>query len=617
MVWLKRSFLFLVILGVFLVTAEGGVHQRTGIWDTKSILGEEIDIGGRENWEIIPPPTTNYSFKGDVALENGRILLLFSSEKGDILLYSKEAKEEKPVKIVPIDLKGERASSIRSAKILKNNEDEATLEVIFLTKSNRMMRQAFSLGREKRFLEIRPLENAGAVQVRTPIRFTIIPAYTEYKDAGVGYQQACQDVVFNPRDYSASRLLLPVENIILNLIDGEERIVTITWPFGEQTVSALLSGKGKRRFIDVIQVTFDKKSVYIGILEAPGIWHEVKLDEIPYLKDVAIDWKRPFPAGWKTNFCRKKRNLSIDFKKERYTRWKPEEGFIVWPCWFDGEKAFLHLNRKVLRYKGRDIALDNIALIYPLGREKNIPQEVDTPGDILRQTLGDTRYKQMLDLGKRLSYAVGRWPGERPAILGACAANGALLRLFKKGLATEQAFLVDLLVNGVLRTVDHTLRQLEGFKLSTQKIMEFISTTKKENPRLVPFLGKMEKILREMEQELEGRFYTPWFKRIGKDALWKEFRPAVMEYTIEVGERIKKLAREGNPEELVEVRVLRPQLGYWMTENATAVYRRHLRYLQQEAIIVAAESEKPEVMKAAEKIRRLAREARRNPGWGF
>ena len=595
MVWLKRLFLFSVILVVFSVPAEGANHHGARIWDTGNILSEEIDIGEREDWEMIPSPTTNYSFQGDVALENEQILLLFPSEKGSILLYSKEAKKEKPVKIIPLDLKGVGASSIHSSKILKNSEDEVTLEVSFLTRSNRIVCQAFSLGSGKRFLEIRPLENAGAVQVHTPTRFTIIPAFGEH------------DLVFDPRDYSASYLLLPSENIVLNLIDGEERIVIITWPFGEQIVSALLSGEGEGRFIDATEVTFfDKQSVYVGVLEAPKIWHKVKLNDLPYLKDIAIDWKRPFPAGWKTNFCARRRSFSVNFGT-RFTQWLPEEDFFVWPCWFDGEKTFFHLNKKVLKYR-------DIAIIYPLEREKTTPTGVDTPVDILRQTLGEDAYKYMVTLGKRLPLAVEPWPGERPSIIGACAATVALDRLFERGLATEQAFLTELIVNGSLGTVDHTLRHLEGLKLSTQKIVEFISTAKKDNPSLIPFLEQMEGIVREMTQELEDRFYTSWLNMIGKDALWKEPRAAVMEYTIEVAETIKRVVREGNP---AEVRALLPLLSYWHSEGATAIYRRHLRNLQQEAIIVAAESGEPEVMMAAEEIRRLAREVRRNPGWGL
>lgn len=597
MVRLKGLFLFLVILMVFSVPAEGANYRGVRIWDTGSLLGKEIDVGEREDWEIITSPTTNYSFQGDVALENERILILFSSEKGSVLLHSKESKKEKPIKIIPLDLEGARASSIRSSKILKNSEDEVTLEVSFLASGNRIMRQAFSLGREKRFVEIRPLENAGAVQVHTQTRFTIIPAFAEH------------DLVFDPRDYSASHLLLPSENIILNLIDGEERIVIITWPFGEQRVNALLKGKGEGRFIKAIEVTFDKQSVYVGILEAAGIWHEVRLDDFLYLKDVALDWRRPFPAGWKANFYAERRSMFIKFRATRSSMWQPEEGWFVWPCWFEGEKAMFRLNKKVLKYR-------DIALIYPLGRDKATPAGVDTPSDILRQTLGDELWNSIRARGKQIPMQVEPWPGERPHIIGACAAVVALRRLFERGLAAEQAFLVELVVNGVISSVDSDLRRIEGYRRSTRKIKEFINAVKGDNPALTSFLEKMEKIIRELEKERYEIRFLPWLRLIGKeDAGWKESRALKIEYTIiEVGERIKRLARE-DPENLPESRVLRSKLGYWTVHEP--IYRRHLRRLQQEAIIVAAESGEPEVMRAAEEIRRLAMEARRNPGHGF
>lgn len=596
MVWLKRVFFFLIILVVFLLPARGEVHHRVRLWDTKSLLDEEVDIGERENWKIILPPTTDYSFKGDIAIENEQILLLFSSEKGSIFLYSKEEDKKKTVKIIPLDLKGVESSRICSSRILKNSEDEVTLEVCFLSGNNRIVRQAFSLGSGKRFVEIRPLENAGTIQVHTQTRFTIIPAFGEH------------DLVFDPRDYSTSHLLLPSENIILNLIDGEERIVIITWPSVKQRVSALLSGKGDRRFINATEVSFEKQNVYVGILEAEGIWHKVYLDDLPYLKDIAIEWRRPFPAGWKTNFYAEKRSISIKFGT-RFTKWMPEEGFFIWPCWFDGEKAFFRLNKKVLKYR-------DIALIYPLRRDKATPAGVDTPSDILRQTLGDDLWEHIRARGKQIPLQIDPWPGERPSIIRACAAAAALERLFKKGLVTEQAFLVDILVNGVIMQADIDLRKTEAYILSTQKIKNFISATKGDNPAVTSFLERMEKIISKLEKERYERQFRPWLAQIGKqDAGWEESRAIKMEYTIEVGEKIKRLARERNPEILSEIPVLRAELGYWMLHEP--LYRRYLRYLQQEAVIVAAESGEPEVMRAAEKIRRLAREARRNPGYGF
>lgn len=296
--------------------------------------------------------------------------------------------------------------------------------------------------------------------------------------------------------------------------------------------------------------------------------------------------------------------------KTRFTKWLPEEGHFVWPCWFDGEKAMFQLNKKVLR-DNRDIALT-----YPLKRDKTTPKEVATPSDILKQTLGDELWGHIQARGKRIPHQVKPWPGIGPLIIGACAADVALDRLFKRNLATEQAFLVDLMVNGVVSAaINSDTRMTEGNKLATEKIKKFINTARGDNPAVNSFLEGMEKIIQELEKKRYETQWLPWLHMIGKqDAGWKESWAIKAEHTIEVGEKIKRLARE-NPENLTEIGALRSQLGYWMFHEP--LFRRYLRCLQQEAIIVAAESGEPEVMKAAEEIRRLAREARRNPGWGF
>jgi hypothetical protein len=609
MVRLKGSCPLWALLIGFLVPAEGKAGQEVRLWDAKGISGQEIEIAPKKEWEVISSAVTDYSFKGDVALENERILLLFCSETGSILLHAEETRERDAVEIILLDSGGARSSSIRSARILKNSEDVVRLEISLLSERNQLIRHAVSMGRGKPFVEIQPIDNGSAVQVRARSRFTIIPAFGERFELSRGGDGG-QDIVFSPRDYSASHILLPAENIVLNLIEGEDRIVVMTWPSGKQTVSAFLSGEGERRLVDATEVTFDKQSVTVGILEAPGIWHEVSMDALSYFKDVAIDWRRPFAAGWKTDFYQGKRSISLNFFDKRSTQWQPEKGFIVYPCWFDGEKTFFHLNKKTFKHNGT-------AIIYPLAG-KDTPATVVTPADILSETVGDDTYEYILAPGKRSSdyYAVDPWPGMGDSLLGACAAGDALVKVFKNGLAAKQPYLVDDFVGGILNTVDHTLRQIEGLRLSSRKIVQFISAAKKENPALIPFLEEMEKILRAMEEEVQSRFYTPWLRMIGKKALWKEPRAAVMEHTIEVGEKIKKLAREDHhPEQLIEMRSL--PLGYWMSEGVTAVYRHHLKNLAQEAVIVAAQSENPDVMRAAEKIRRLAREARRNPGWGL
>ena len=70
----------------------------------------------------------------------------------------------------------------------------------------------------------------------------------------------------------------------------------------------------------------------------PGIWHERRLQE-PYTdQDIALEWKKPFPAKWRANFCFQRQSDSWDFQDHESETWMYLYQAMVWPCWFDGDR---------------------------------------------------------------------------------------------------------------------------------------------------------------------------------------------------------------------------------------------------------------------------------------
>ena len=78
------------------------------------------------------------------------------------------------------------------------------------------------------------------------------------------------DMVFDPTAYSQTNLIIPPENFVLGLIEGESTIVMSVWPTGDQEVGLVLAGAKEERRITATEITFDGKSVYVAILHAPG-----------------------------------------------------------------------------------------------------------------------------------------------------------------------------------------------------------------------------------------------------------------------------------------------------------------------------------------------------------
>jgi hypothetical protein len=64
-------------------------------------------------------------------------------------------------------------------------------------------------------------------------------------------------------------------------------------------------------------------------------------------KDVALTWKRPFAARWKTQLSEGGVKTTYAFRNAKGTVWRGVAGSYDYPAWFDGESAFFHLGKKV------------------------------------------------------------------------------------------------------------------------------------------------------------------------------------------------------------------------------------------------------------------------------
>ena len=86
---------------------------------------------------------------------------------------------------------------------------------------------------------------------------------------------------------------MPLENLFLGLLKGERCVLVMTWPKGQQQMQLHVNGEGQDgRLIDAVDFDNDGQSIYLALLEAPGIWHREEL-KLSYLeKDVTSSWKK-------------------------------------------------------------------------------------------------------------------------------------------------------------------------------------------------------------------------------------------------------------------------------------------------------------------------------------
>ena len=550
------------------------VTAETALWDVGRVAdGPAVDLGQKQGWQRVSPGTTAHPLPGDVVVENGRIAAFFSRRSGGPVILPKSAfaQEEDRSRLVPVSPGGEAATRLSEISIRRNDEDEVALEVCARTHDGREMRAAYILARGQAFLECKPIRNAARIRVEAATRFAVIPDFFG------------ADMVFDPRAYRQSNLIIPPENFVLGLLEGERTIVMSVWPTADQDAGLVLTGSGPDRRIGAMEITFGGKSVYVAILHAPGIWHECRLRE-PYAdRDIALGWKRPFAAKWRANLCFQRRNDSWEFHDAKSSGFMYLYSAIVWPCWFDGAEGFVHLAQRFLRVKG---PMESV-LIYPSDRKQETPLTTMTPVDIVRNTLGVGPCEYVLDREGLQGRSANT--GRKSFGRGVCDTTTPIEYLFIRGIETRERALVGHLVADILADITAINARVQEFRRFGNELAALCAAAPRNSAPAAELLDEVAKTVKQIEA-------------IYQDKLPTIKNPASAD---QVGRRIRELASAGDPENLGECKTLTRELRDVAGTQHRMVgdYRVLVKRLRQEAGIQGTED--PATAKLAEKIRKL------------
>ncbi|HLB74082.1 MAG TPA: hypothetical protein VJJ98_08695 [Sedimentisphaerales bacterium] len=475
----------------------------TRIWDTQSPFPDQVDLRNRANWTIVPSDLLTqeadpsaaasdpgyygreYSFKGDAVVENEYLTAVFPSKKGKVAIYSAADLSEKKLEFIPLQLKGKPAS-IAKCRILQNTGDEASLEVSFSADNATDNSSAVFSFAATRIVEIKPAENIKGITLLSPIEYGIAPAF-------IG-----DDLIFSPKVYpSATTLHIPADNIFLGLLKGQNDMLVVTWPNGNQHIRLMLDNeKQDPRLIESVDLDNDGKSVYLALLDAPGIWHKEQLTPSYLEKDITLDWKRPFPAKWKTQLTEAEVKTTYSFRESKQNIWRAILGHYTYPVWFEGENAFYRLSKKV--------PPEGESIIYFLERN-GAPPSVSTPVDIMRQTLGSQACDAILDLPGRTLRTHHRRGSEGIRRTATCGCTAAIEAVFKEGQEVEKKDYVIGAVDDMVYFVTRHVERLGEYQDFAGDMMSYLNLKAKSNPDLKPFLDSMEAIAQKIPQEFDAQ----------------------------------------------------------------------------------------------------------------
>ena len=588
---LRGPALILLLIAAGVSAAQGGpTAGGIVLWDTGVPFGDTVDVGDRGGWKAVPgdlltleadPPKASsdpgyygreYTFKGDPAVENSHVTAVFWSGKGTVAIYSKADAGRKIVEFAPL-----ATTRISRCEVLRNAGDEVALDVSFSAGAGQDLSAVFAFDKTQ-IVEIRPAQNMKGIRLAGSIEYGVAPSF-------VG-----DDLILAPGQFaSANTLHVPAENVFLGLLKGESSELVMTWPKGKQQMRLNLGGDGQgTRLIESIDFDTGGQSLYLAVLEAPGIWHREELKPSYLEKDVTINWQRPFPAEWVTQLDEAGVKATFAFRQFKGQIWRAVAGMYIYPVWFDGDSTVYLLSKKVPP-KGE-------SLIYFL-EGNGTPTSILTPVDVMKATLGRQMSDALLDPAGRKLRTHHRRAGEGVRRACTCGGTEAIQAVCDAGQEVEKGQYVAGAVDDMVYFVTRHMARIDEYRAFADDMIKFLHATGSSAAELKPYLDSLEQIAQQIPQEY---------------AVQKENIKS-LEYADELARKTKALTARKDPQNLPTYKDLSEK---WRAmggaqDGLLGQYHVIARKLHQEAGYGCLNQ--PKAVDVAQEIRRRCRLCLRNP----
>jgi hypothetical protein len=498
---------FFILAGLLQASPSAQAGVNISVWDTSSGLGDTIDLESRSAWKPVPNDFLNleadpakaksdpgyygreYSPKGDIVVENRALAAVFWSAKGRAVFFAKATsaadatKPAPPLKIsefVPLEFKNDSARIAR-VRILRNTDDESIIEATFAGKDGAERTATFSFDKTE-IAAIKPEAAMKGVSLPGPIAYAAAPSFV------------ADDLVISPAEYPSEKSLsLPADNALLGLLQGGESVLTLTWPEGKQRIRLDLGPDGQPdRAIESIDIENDGKAVYLAASRAPGIWRREVLKPSYLEKDTASDWRRPFPAKWKTQLREGDARTTFSFRQSAQEIWRGVAGSFAYPVWFSGDTAMFHLSKKIPP-KGE-------AVIYYV-EGQDTPAPVSTPMDFIKATLGRELADSLIDPAGRALRTHHRRGGAGVHRACTCGCTEAIQAVFQAGQEFEKQDYISEAVDDMQYFVQRHVARIDEYRRFADEMTALFQARAATTPGLKTYADSLAEIIGQIPRE--------------------------------------------------------------------------------------------------------------------
>lgn len=413
---------------------------------------------------------------------------------------------------------------------------------------------------QKPFVTVKAVRNAGRLEVRTGNRYMILPDFF------------ADDTLLDAARLKGNKVTTSAENFLLQMVDGGDAIITCIWGAakkdaakvdGDAEVDLVLSGEGAEKRIAATVLDFKNGTITVGLIENKGVWCDQDLTALKGNVPSPIAWKRPFEARWRGDYLVEKgkwmadwfnKSQSFDFKmlpaqapREGWNSWSipgrwwstgaPDRptlwqehivSFMLYPSVFHGDvtKIAPYVDKKVRGQKRDDPAphVYERVVIYPLERNKQTPDMVFTPVDLIREVLGQGPCEYVLDVAGVKSRGAG---GERKLladstcglwdqVIGPLSQEKLKGKKAGEGLAEKDKERLITALDDMwffVHAVHDRIREYKAWGAETEKFISGASA----NPAVKPVATSLLQWVKGLNSDVNGlRFEGP-----GTEGFWK------------------------------------------------------------------------------------------------
>jgi hypothetical protein len=279
----------------------------------------------------------------------------------------------------------------------------------------------------------------------------------------------------------------------LGLLKGENSELIMTWPKGKQQLQLKLAAEENGRCpVRALEFMNDGQEFYVAALAASGIWHQESLTPAYLERDVPLHWTRPFPAKWKTELFEEALKTTFTFRDAKGDIWRGVPGSYNYPVWFDGDRAFFHLSKKVPP-KGESV-------IYFL-EGQGTPEGIQTPTDIIKATLGRQVSDPILDVAGRKLRTHHRRGGDGVHRACTCGCTEAIQAVFEAGEEADRKNEIKADLEDMVYFVHAHVDRINQYRKFSEELTGYLDSQKSTAPDLREYIEKMEQIVGQIPQE--------------------------------------------------------------------------------------------------------------------